>query len=37
MSLFSYLHIRNNFSCKAILPKIFNVYQKALMEGTHVK
>ncbi len=37
MSLFSYLHIRDNFSCKAIIPKIFNVYQKAMVGGTHAK
>jgi len=37
MSLFSYLHIRNNFSCQAIIPRIFNVYQKALMGGTNAK
>jgi len=37
MSLFSYLHIRNNFSCNAIIPKIFNVYQRALMGGSNAK
>ncbi len=37
MSLFSYLHIRNNFSCNAIIPQIFNVYRKALVGGSHVK
>lgn len=37
MSLFSYLHIRNNFSCNAVIPQIFNVYQKALLGGSHVK
>jgi glycosyltransferase involved in cell wall biosynthesis len=37
MSLFSYLHIRNNFSCNAVIPQIFNVYRKALIGGSHVK
>jgi glycosyltransferase involved in cell wall biosynthesis len=37
MSLFSYLHIRDNFSCNAIIPQIFNVYLKALMGGSHAK
>lgn len=37
MSLFSYLHIRNNFSCNAVIPKIINVYRKALIGGAHVK
>jgi len=37
MSLFSYLHIRNNFSCNAIIPKIFDVYQKALIGAPHAK
>jgi glycosyltransferase involved in cell wall biosynthesis len=37
MSLFSYLHIRDNFSCDAIIPQIFNVYNKALIGGSHVK
>ncbi len=37
MSLFGYLHIRNNFSCNAIIPQIFNVYRKALIGGSHVK
>jgi hypothetical protein len=31
MSMFGYWHIRNNFSCDAIVPQIFDVYQKALI------
>ncbi len=31
MSSFGYWHIRNNFSCDAIVPQIFDVYQKALI------
>ncbi len=31
MSSFAYWHIRNNFSCDAIVPQIFDVYQKALV------
>ena len=37
MSSFSYFHIRNNFSCNAVIPKIFNVYRKALIGVSHVK
>ncbi|WP_019026219.1 glycosyltransferase family 4 protein [Colwellia piezophila] len=37
MSLFGYLHIRNNFSCNAIIPQIFNVYRKALIGGSHAQ
>ena len=37
MSLFGYLHIRNNFSCNAVIPQIFNVYRKALIGASHVK
>jgi len=37
MSLFAYLHIRNNFSCNTVIPQIFNVYQKALIRGPHAK
>lgn len=37
MALFGYSHIENNFSSTAVIPKIFNVYQKALTGGSHVK
>lgn len=37
MSSFGYWHIKNNFSCHAIIPQIFNVYQKALVGGSDVK
>ena len=37
MSLFGYLHIRNNFSCNAVIPQIYNVYRKALIGASHVK
>lgn len=31
MSSFAYSHIKNNFSSNAVIPKIFNVYRKALI------
>jgi glycosyltransferase involved in cell wall biosynthesis len=37
MSLFGYLHIRNNFSCDTVIPQIFNVYRKALIREAHAK
>ncbi len=37
MSSFGYWHIKNNFSCNAIIPQIFSVYRKALLGGSHVK
>ena len=37
MSVFCYSHIKNNFSADAVIPKVFNVYQKALTGGLHVK
>mgnify|MGYP000435628468 CR=1 FL=1 len=37
MSLFSFSHIRKNFSCSAVIPQIFNVYQKALIGGSDAK
>jgi len=35
MSSFAYSHIKNNFSSKAVIPLIFNVYRKALIGGSH--
>ncbi len=37
MSSFSYLHIKNNFSSDAIIPKILNVYQKTLADKAYVQ
>jgi len=37
MSSFSYLHIKNNFSSEAIIPKIYNVYQKTLLDEAYVQ
>ena len=37
MASFSYSHIKNNFSCDAVVPKIFNVYTKALIGDSYVK
>ena len=34
---FSYSHIKNNFSTNVVIPKIFNVYSKALIEASHAK
>ncbi len=36
MASFGYLHIKNNFSSNAVIPKIFNVYREALIGGSHV-
>ena len=35
MSLSGYLHIKDNFSCNAVIPQIFNVYRKALIGESH--
>lgn len=37
MSSIAYQHIKNNFSCSAIVPQIFNVYRKALIGESHAK
>jgi len=37
MSLSAYQHIKNHFSCDAVVPKIFNVYQKAFTGASHAK
>jgi len=37
MSSYAYAHIKNNFSCNAVIPQIFNVYRKALIGDSHAK
>jgi len=37
MASFAYQHIKNNFSSDVVIPKIFNVYLKALIGGYHAK
>jgi glycosyltransferase involved in cell wall biosynthesis len=36
MASFAYSHIKKNFSSTAVIPQIFNVYQKALTGGSYV-
>ncbi|MEY8215753.1 MAG: glycosyltransferase family 4 protein [Colwellia sp.] len=36
MASFAYSHIKKNFSSTTVIPQIFNVYQKALIGGSHV-